>query len=104
MEDPREAVRALAVSIRAGDVMTYGDIAVETGLHPRQVGRHVAALEDIPWWRIVRADGTAATCHDGTAPALLEREHVPFRGRRVDLRALRARPAESTDDPSGGTA
>ena len=104
MEDPRGAVRAIAVSIRAGDVMTYGDIAVETGLHPRQVGRHVAALEDIPWWRIVRADGTPATCHDGTAHALLEREHVPFRGRRVDLRALRARPAPSTDDPPGGIA
>ncbi|ASK66241.1 cysteine methyltransferase [Brachybacterium avium] len=102
MEDPREAVRAVAATIRPGQVMTYGEIAVETGLHPRQVGRHVAALEDIPWWRIVRADGTPATCHGGTAPSLLAQEHVPFRGRRVDLRAL-----ASTPDPGrspGGTA
>lgn len=103
MEDPREAVRATAVTIQAGEVMTYGEIAVATGLAPRQVGRHVAALEDIPWWRIIRADGTPATCHDGTAPALLAREHIPFRGRRVDLRALR-RPVPSADDPAGGTA
>lgn len=104
MEGSREAVRAIAARIRAGEVMTYGDIAVETGLHPRQVGRHVAALEDIPWWRIVRADGTPATCHGGTAPALLEKENVPFRGRRVDLRALRAHPAPGSGGPSGGTA
>ncbi|ATG52969.1 cysteine methyltransferase [Brachybacterium vulturis] len=104
MEDPREAVRAVAVTLRPGQVMTYGDIAVLTGLHPRQVGRHVADLEDIPWWRIVRADGTPATCHGGTAPALLAQEQVPFRGRRVDLRALSARPAPGPDSPPGGTA
>ena len=90
MREPAEAVRAIAARIPPGSVMTYGDIAVEAGLPPRQVGRIVARIsEDIPWWRVIRADGTPATCHDGTAPALLAREHVPFVGGRVDLRALR---------------
>ena len=90
MREPEEAVRAIAARIPPGSVMTYGDIAVEAGLHPRQVGRIVARIsEEIPWWRVIRADGTPAACHDGTAPALLAREHVPFVGDRVDLRALR---------------
>ncbi|MGP9735700.1 MGMT family protein [Brachybacterium sp. AOP42-C2-15] len=90
MEDPAAAVRAVALTIPSGSVMTYGEIAFATGLHPRQVGRIVGLIsESIPWWRILRADGTPATCHGGTAPALLAKEHVPFRGNRVDLRALR---------------
>lgn len=90
MEDPAAAVRAVALTIPPGRVMTYGDIAWATGLHPRQVGRIVGAIsQSIPWWRIIRADGAPAICHDGTAPALLASEQVPFRGDRVDLRALR---------------
>lgn len=109
MHDPADAVRAVAVTIPPGRVMTYGEIAYATGLHPRQVGRLVGTIsETIPWWRVVRADGTPATCHDGTAPALLAQEQVPFTGHRVDLRALRERRrcggAESgaTSSPSSG--
>ncbi|RCS76915.1 MGMT family protein [Brachybacterium alimentarium] len=92
MQDPADAVRAVAVTIPPGHVMTYGRIAYATGLHPRQVGRLVGAIsETIPWWRVIRADGTPATCHGGTAPALLAQEQVPFTGHRVDLRALRER-------------
>ncbi|QNN82819.1 MGMT family protein [Brachybacterium sp. Z12] len=91
MQSSEDAVRATAVEIPPGRVMTYGDIAVETGLHPRQVGQIVARIsEEIPWWRVVRADGTPAACHGGTAPSLLAQEHVPFVGDRVDLRRLRA--------------
>lgn len=94
MEDPAAAVRAVALTIPRGTVMTYGDIAFATGLHPRQVGRIVGSIsESIPWWRIIRADGTPASCHEGTAPALLAQEQVPFRGNRVDLRELRRRLA-----------
>ena len=90
MQSPEDAVRATAAEIPSGSVMTYGDIAVETGLHPRQVGQNVARISgDIPWWRVVRADGTPAACHDGAAPSLLAQEHVPFVGDKVDLRRLR---------------
>ena len=103
MHDPADAVRAVAVTIPPGRVMTYGEIAYATGLHPRQVGRLVGTIaETIPWWRVVRADGTPATCHDGTAPALLSQEQVPFTGHRVDLRALRERRGSGRAD-SGST-
>lgn len=81
-------VRDVAAAIPAGEVMSYGEIGSVTGLHPRQVGRIVARIaDDIPWWRVVRADGTPPTCHGGTARALLEGEHVPFVGAKVDWRA-----------------
>lgn len=90
-------VRSVVASIPAGRVMAYGDIAAIVGVGPRQAGRLVAALDDdVPWWRLVYADGTPATCHGGTAPELLRREGVRFRGRRVDRST--ARPARGADD------
>lgn len=103
MRNAPDAVRAVARTIPAGGVMTYGEIGREAGLHPRQVGRIVARISaDIPWWRIVRADGTPAACHDGTAPALLAQEHVPFRGGRVDLRRGRDASPDRTPPPPEG--
>ncbi|HXD27516.1 MAG TPA: MGMT family protein [Arthrobacter sp.] len=82
-------VRSVVDAIPAGTVMAYGDIAAIVGVGPRQAGRLVAALDDnVPWWRVVYADGTPATCHDGAAPDLLRREGVPFRGARVDRGAV----------------
>ncbi|NUV51275.1 cysteine methyltransferase, partial [Streptomyces sp. CAI-78] len=45
----------------------------------------------LPWWRVVHADGTPATCHEGRAPALLAEEGTPMRGGRVDLGRARHR-------------
>jgi methylated-DNA-protein-cysteine methyltransferase-like protein len=42
---------------------------------------------DVPWFRIVRSDGTLAK--GARQRALLEAEGVPFRGERVDMRAAR---------------
>lgn len=86
---PDDAVRDIAAQIPAGQVMTYGEIAQQAGLNPRHVGRIVARIADeIPWWRVVRADGTPPGCHGGTAPARLRAEGVPFADDRVDRRAL----------------
>jgi alkylated DNA nucleotide flippase Atl1 len=41
----------------------------------------------VPWWRIVRADGSLAK--GSRQRALLDEEGVPFRGDRVDMRAAR---------------
>lgn len=72
-----ERIRA----IPAGFVRTYGDI--EPGA-PRLVGRVLASTEEeVPWHRVVRADGRVAK---GQAQLrMLEREGVPLRGDRVDL-------------------
>lgn len=78
-----ERVRA----IPEGWVRTYGDV---TPGAPRLAGtvlRHTDA-DDVPWWRVVRADGSLAK---GERQAeRLRAEGVPFtRGGRIDLRAAR---------------
>ena len=84
--DVRETVR----SIPPGRVMSYGDIGDVIGVGARQVGRAMTLISDgVPWWRVVYADGTPATCHGGGAPDLLRSERTVFRGRRVDLRQAR---------------
>ncbi|MGP5319183.1 MGMT family protein [Arthrobacter rhombi] len=78
----REAVRALG----PGEVASYGDIAATAGIGPRQAGRLVGKLsEEIPWWRVIYADGSPATCHNGIAGDLLRVEGVIFRGRNVAM-------------------
>jgi alkylated DNA nucleotide flippase Atl1 len=68
--------------VRPGFVTTYGDLCPEA---PRFAGSVLAACEDpdIPWQRIVRADGSLAKGE--RQRRLLESEGVPFRGDRVDM-------------------
>ena len=88
IEDVREAV----IAIPAGSVASYGDIGRRIGAGPRQVGRAMSLLdEDVPWWRVVYADGTPASCHGGRAPKLLSDEGTPMAGGRVDMKRARQR-------------
>lgn len=88
--DPVAEVRTFVLGIPPGEVATYGEVGRAVGLGPRQAGRAVARLdEDVPWWRVIYADGHPATCHQGGARALLESEGVPFHQGRVDLAGLR---------------
>jgi methylated-DNA-protein-cysteine methyltransferase-like protein len=46
-----------------GEVAAYGEIAEEAG-HPRAaraVGGVLSRADDLPWWRVVRADGRLAS-------------------------------------------
>jgi alkylated DNA nucleotide flippase Atl1 len=69
-----------------GFVRAYGDVSPGA---PRFAGTVLAACEDgeVPWHRIVRADGTLAK--GAEQRRRLEAEGVPFRGDRVDMRAAR---------------
>jgi methylated-DNA-protein-cysteine methyltransferase-like protein len=68
-----------------GFVRAYGDVSPGA---PRFAGTVLAYTdEDVPWWRIVRADGSLAK--GARQRALLEAEGVPFRGEKVDMRAAR---------------
>ena len=73
-------------STPAGFVRTYGDVSPGA---PRFAGTvlHACHDPDVPWHRIVRADGSLAKGE--RQRALLEAEGVPFRGDRVDVRAVR---------------
>lgn len=65
---------------------SYGDVSPGS---PRFAGAVLAATDDpgLPWWRVVRADGSLAK--GSRQRRLLEREGVPFRGERVDVRVAR---------------
>ena len=79
-----ERVRA----IPEGFVRTYGDIDPRA---PRFVGLVLSQTDaDLPWQRVVRADGSLPK--GGRQRALLLREGVPMRGERVDLREARLPP------------
>ena len=73
-----------ATSVPRGHVTTYGDLSPEA---PRYAGAVLHACEDpdVPWQRIVRADGSLAKGE--RQRRLLEAEGVPFSGERVDMRA-----------------
>jgi alkylated DNA nucleotide flippase Atl1 len=69
-----------------GFVRAYGDVSPGA---PRFAGTVLAACEDpdVPWHRIVRADGSLAKGE--RQRRLLDAEGVPFRGDRVDMRMAR---------------
>jgi methylated-DNA-protein-cysteine methyltransferase-like protein len=69
-------------SIQAGFVSTYGDVSPGA---PRFAGTVLFHDDDpdLPWWRVVRADGSLAK--GDRQRALLRAEGVPFRGERVDM-------------------
>jgi methylated-DNA-protein-cysteine methyltransferase related protein len=68
-------------------VCTYGDIDPRA---PQAVGRVLATTDaDIPWHRVVRADGTAAM--GSRQLERLRKEGVSLRGDRVDFVLTRTR-------------
>jgi methylated-DNA-protein-cysteine methyltransferase-like protein len=71
-------------AIPAGYVRTYGDIDPSA---PRFVGRVLSNTHDLPWHRVVRADGTVS--QGDPQRELLRAEGVPMRGDRVDMREAR---------------
>ena len=70
--------------VPAGFVTTYGDLSPEA---PRFAGQVLSECHDpdIPWQRVVRADGSLAKGDEQRR--LLEAEGVPFKGKRVDMDA-----------------
>jgi alkylated DNA nucleotide flippase Atl1 len=86
MSDRREAVLERIRAVPEGFVRAYGDVSPGA---PRFAGTVLHTDDDpsLPWWRIVRADGSLAK--GARQRALLEAEGVPFVGERVDMRAAR---------------
>ncbi|MEV7657475.1 MGMT family protein [Streptomyces anulatus] len=101
-ELPEYAERVLDVAdlIPPGRVMTYGDIAewLDEG-GPRQVGRVMALYGSaVPWWRVVRSDGTLLPAHELRALDHYRAEGTPLREAshraeghipRIDMRRAR---------------
>jgi alkylated DNA nucleotide flippase Atl1 len=72
--------------IPPGFVRTYGDVSPGA---PRYAGSVLFECDDpdLPWWRVVRADGSLAK--GARQRERLRAEGVPFRGDRVDMASAR---------------
>jgi methylated-DNA-protein-cysteine methyltransferase related protein len=95
MLDFRAAVLTLVKEIPEGKVMTYGQVALLIGSpqKPRQVGMVLRGLKDadadVPWQRVVNAQGGLSTYKVGTGElqtVLLRSEGVEVTNQTVDLK------------------
>ena len=91
-EEYVERVLACIERIPRGRVTTYGAIAEVVGAElggggPRQVGAVMAAYGGpVPWWRVVRADGSLPASHRDEARQAYLEEGTPLRpSGRIDL-------------------
>lgn len=87
-DDYIEAVLSLVEAVPRGRVTTYGAIAAVVGSGPRLVGNVLAHHGGpVPWWRVVRADGSLPPSHHDEARARYLDEGTPLRrsGTSVDL-------------------
>jgi alkylated DNA nucleotide flippase Atl1 len=77
-----ERVRAIPEEF----VRTYGDVSPGA---PRFAGTVLFHVDepDLPWWRVVRADGSLAK--GDRQRSLLRAEGVPFKGVRVEMTRAR---------------
>ena len=77
--------------IPPGFVRTYGDVSPGA---PRFAGSVLFDADDpdLPWWRVVRTDGSLAK--GARQRGLLVAEGVPFRGERVDMSLARVAAGE----------
>ncbi|MBP2476558.1 alkylated DNA nucleotide flippase Atl1 [Crossiella equi] len=96
-----ERVRAAVLSIPAGQVATYGDVAdVSRAPSPRLVGRVLSEDgHDLPWHRVLRANGTCAPHLAREQLALLRAEGVLADGERVNLREYRWEAVPPPEEP-----
>jgi alkylated DNA nucleotide flippase Atl1 len=86
VSDRAAKVLARVRAIPPGFVRSYGDVSPGA---PRFAGTVLSETDDpdVPWHRVVRADGSLAK--GARQRALLEKEGVPFRGDRVDVAVAR---------------
>jgi methylated-DNA-protein-cysteine methyltransferase related protein len=77
-----ETIHGRIRRVPPGYVTTYGDLSPGA---PRHAGRVLAQhAVGVPWWRVVRSDGSLAK-GDAQRARLID-EDVPFRGERVVMR------------------
>ncbi len=102
-----DSVRRVVSSLRPGDVVTYGEVAVEAG-HPgaaRAVGGVMASSDGLPWWRVVTSQGRLVPGHEVEQARRLAEEGVQVRGLYVAVfRAPRGRPGRGVPCPDAGVA
>jgi methylated-DNA-protein-cysteine methyltransferase-like protein len=92
-DETTERIRAVVSAVPAGSVLAYGDVAARAGLpgRARLVGRILAEDgHDLPWHRILRADGTPSPHIAAEQLARLRAEGVLAKDGRIPMRRYRA--------------
>ncbi len=86
-----EAVLSVVEQVPPGRATTYGVIADAVGRGgPRQVGQVMSLYgAPVPWWRVVRADGSLPASHQREALAHYREEATPLRGDITDAAHLK---------------
>ena len=89
-----EAVDRVLRGLRPGDVVTYGEVALEAGRPgaARSVGTILAGSGgEYPWWRVVAASGRLVPGHEAEQARRLRAEgiEVDLERRRVKVRPRR---------------
>ncbi len=79
------AVTRVIKELRAGDLMTYGEVALEAGFPgaARAVGRVLRVSDGLPWWRIVTSTGRLVPGLEHEHTKLLQGEGVMVKDGRV---------------------
>ncbi len=83
-----ESDKAVAKVVRAippGQVSSYAQVAKRANLPagPRGVARALSRVDGLPWWRVIRSDGTLAPEVAAEQSRRLRKEGVEVKGRRV---------------------
>ncbi|MCW4386045.1 MGMT family protein [Salinibacterium sp. SYSU T00001] len=97
-DDFTSAVLDVVAAIPPGSVMTYGDVAAVLGSRAaRSVGGILSRYgADVPWWRVIRANGLPPAAHEERALEHYREEDTPLHWSsdgtyRIDLRRARHR-------------
>lgn len=89
LEELRPRVLAALRTVGPGEVVTYGELAMEAGApkQSRLVGRILAeGHADVPWWRVVNASGRLVPGHEAEQRRRLTTEGVAVTDRGVPMR------------------
>jgi methylated-DNA-protein-cysteine methyltransferase-like protein len=84
-----EAVAGVLTALGRGEVVTYGEVALEAGFPgaARAVGAFLSAYGDgYPWWRVVTSSGRLVPGHEVEHARRLNQEGVPVVNGRVARR------------------
>lgn len=98
-----ERVLSLVEAVPRGRVTTYGAIGDAVGSGPRLIGnvlaRHGAG---VPWWRVVRADGSLPPSHLEEARPAYREEGTPLKasGTGVDIAVAFWQPEDQRNRPT----
>ncbi|MFO7778481.1 MAG: MGMT family protein [Nitriliruptoraceae bacterium] len=102
MEPFTRRVTEVVAATRAGQLLTYGEVAAEAG-HPgaaRAVGQVLRrAGTDLPWWRVVTAGGRLVPGLEEEHAARLAREGISCHDGRVMAPAPADHGRDRPEDP-----